>query len=235
MNITLISDTHNEFDLRFNYKWLERIEKSDVMVLAGDICSAGQWSELVRYCSGNFANTLLIPGNHDYYGYDVDEAEGRFEASLIYDNVFNLNNGTVELKGQRFVGHTMWFRDDPINFRYQRQLNDFYQIGGFNGWVYDENSRAQNILDKIEANDIVVTHHLPTYHSVPDEYRADQLNRFYVCNQERLILEHQPRLWLHGHTHTACDYNVEKTRVVCNPLGYPAEANPMNCGKVIEI
>ena len=27
-------------------------------------------------------------------------------------------------------------------------------------------------------------------------------------------------LWIHGHTHTAFDYTVDGTRVVCNPRGY---------------
>ena len=34
------------------------------------------------------------------------------------------------------------------------------------------------------------------------------------------ILEHQPRLWIHGHTHESFDYEIGKTRVVCNPRGY---------------
>jgi len=34
------------------------------------------------------------------------------------------------------------------------------------------------------------------------------------------ILEHQPRLWIHGHTHESFDYKIGKTRVVCNPRGY---------------
>jgi hypothetical protein len=91
------------------------------------------------------------------------------------------------------------------------------------------------VLDRVCALDVVVTHHLPSYQSVPDCFRGDQLNRFYVCNQERLIVEKQPQLWLHGHTHTPCDYLVDETRIVCNPLGYPYEANPTNCGKVIEV
>ena len=33
-------------------------------------------------------------------------------------------------------------------------------------------------------------------------------------------LEHQPRLWIHGHTHESFDYQIGKTRVVCNPRGY---------------
>ena len=33
----------------------------------------------------------------------------------------------------------------------------------------------------------------------------------------------QVALWVHGHSHTAVDYDVAGTRVVCNPRGYPGE------------
>jgi hypothetical protein len=36
-------------------------------------------------------------------------------------------------------------------------------------------------------------------------------------------LEKRPRLWVHGHTHTTCDYELGSTRVACNPYGYPHE------------
>jgi Icc-related predicted phosphoesterase len=236
MKIILISDTHNEWDKAFNYTWLRRMSEADVVVLAGDICGANQWDDLCRFCHDNFANTVVIPGNHDYYGFSPAVADAFMVPNALYrPTVHNLNHGPVIILGQRFIGHTMWFRDDPMNFRYQRQLNDFYEIHGFRDWVYDENQRAQATLDQIVSTDIVVTHHLPSYQSVPDEFRHDPTNRFFVCDQDRLIDEHKPRLWLHGHTHTACDYMAGKTRVVCNPLGYPGSQDPRNCGKVIEV
>ena len=33
-------------------------------------------------------------------------------------------------------------------------------------------------------------------------------------------------LWIHGHTHESFDYEIGKTRVICNPRGYaPIEIN----------
>ena len=40
---------------------------------------------------------------------------------------------------------------------------------------------------------------------------------------EPLIIEMQPRLWVHGHTHEIFDYYIGTTRVLCNPRGYPHE------------
>jgi Icc-related predicted phosphoesterase len=45
-------------------------------------------------------------------------------------------------------------------------------------------------------------------------------------DMDELILEHQPCLWIHGHTHESFDYEIGKTRVICNPRGYaPIEIN----------
>jgi Icc-related predicted phosphoesterase len=33
----------------------------------------------------------------------------------------------------------------------------------------------------------------------------------------------QMALWVHGHSHTAVDYDVAGTRVVCNPRGIRAK------------
>lgn len=46
-----------------------------------------------------------------------------------------------------------------------------------------------------------------------------------VSTFEPLIEKGRPALWIHGHTHDAFDYELYGTKVVCNPRGYPEEAN----------
>ena len=36
------------------------------------------------------------------------------------------------------------------------------------------------------------------------------------------------RLWIHGHTHDSFDYQVQGTRVLCNPRGYAKEGKVEN-------
>jgi hypothetical protein len=56
----------------------------------------------------------------------------------------------------------------------------------------------------------------------------------------------QAKLWIHGHTHHSCDYEVKKVdrsvRVVCNPRGYPQsrlqnmfENSSLNSGLLVGI
>lgn len=45
----------------------------------------------------------------------------------------------------------------------------------------------------------------------------------------------QMALWVHGHSHTAVDYDVAGTRVVCNPRGYPGEETGFRPDLIIDV
>ena len=47
--------------------------------------------------------------------------------------------------------------------------------------------------------------------------------RLLTCAAPEYLRAHAPKLWIHGHTHERCDYQLGTTRVVANPLGYPNE------------
>jgi Icc-related predicted phosphoesterase len=70
---------------------------------------------------------------------------------------------------------------------------------------------------------VIVTHHLPASTSVAKRYANDSLNPAFVSRLEDVIEKYRPELWVHGHTHVPCDYELFDTRIVCNPGGYPGE------------
>jgi hypothetical protein len=64
--------------------------------------------------------------------------------------------------------------------------------------------------------------------STPPHHVSDttHLNAAYVNRLEHLMGP-AVSLWIHGHTHTSFDYEINGTRVVCNPRGYaPVLLNP---------
>jgi len=73
---------------------------------------------------------------------------------------------------------------------------------------------------------IVMTHHAPSGQSLKAADRTKSLSCAYASNLDEFILRHQPRMWVHGHLHHSCDYRIGRTRVICNPQGYPGEENP---------
>lgn len=66
---------------------------------------------------------------------------------------------------------------------------------------------------------IVVTHHAPHRLSLAERYADDKVSAGFVSHLPELVRE-PVALWIHGHTHTAFDYTVNGTRVICNPRGY---------------
>ena len=56
--------------------------------------------------------------------------------------------------------------------------------------------------------------------SVSPEYRSSSLNGAYCSDLDQMILDLKPDVWVHGHVHTSHDYQIDGTRVLCNPQGY---------------
>jgi Icc-related predicted phosphoesterase len=95
------------------------------------------------------------------------------------------------------------------------------------GWHYKSVRKLREFLVSGDpARTIVVTHHAPSIRSIVDRYRVNPVSAAFASNLDELILEHHPWLWIHGNTHESFDYEIGKTRVICNPRGYaPIEIN----------
>lgn len=82
----------------------------------------------------------------------------------------------------------------------------------------------RNELDRTHPGPtVVMTHHAPSHQSLPGNFKHRDLIPAFASNLEDLIGEYQPEIWIHGHIHSSCDYQLGKTRVICNPRGYPRE------------
>lgn len=224
MKLLVMSDLHFEFmrdhgDTFLDIEWPDH----DVCVLAGDLSSSKHFASSMEKCCRKFDRIVYVSGNHEYYSsrYSVAKKLILRQAS-IFKNLHILNNSECVLDGQRFVGGTMWYpRElDPMS---RFGMNDFVAIKGIES-VYEENSGFRNYIFSVDPDDIVVTHHCPSRKSIPDQHENDPINAFFVdYAMENVIMQRQPKLWIHGHTHSHFDYKMGSTRVYCNPLGYPDE------------
>lgn len=78
--------------------------------------------------------------------------------------------------------------------------------------------------EPFDGKTVVITHHAPSLRSLIDSPDAGTLlDAAYVNDCEHLMGGERVALWLHGHSHSAVDYEIRGTRVVCNPHGYPSE------------
>jgi len=226
MRIQIVSDVHLEFWSDQGQSFVDKLPiEGDVLVIAGDFALTHiLFLRLNEVCKAWAPRPVLfVCGNHEFYMSDRGSVHNILvKVGKRNDNFHWLRESSIVIEGQRFVGTTMWFPNHPLNFRYQHRMNDWKCIRGFKNWVYDANTKAKLYLQRtLEPDDVVITHHLPSWQSVDPAHKGDDINRFYVCDwAEKFIRLIGPKLWIHGHGHISLDYMAGDTRVVANPYGY---------------
>ena len=246
MKIRLLSDLHLEFA-----NWRPPPCDEDVVILAGDIAegrSGIAWAR--KYFHDK--PVLYIPGNHEYYGRDIDELRESLRASGRTHDVHVLDGDELIVDGVRFLGATLWTDfgisgNDPETVeaamqKCQEGMADFHVIRRWGSSLRPEDTReihqAQRdwlrralsgctpLGEGFTGPTVVVTHHAPSPRSIAPRFVGDTLNPAFASDVTDLMGP-QVALWIHGHMHNSSDYVERGTRVVCNPRGYmPLEPNP---------
>lgn len=268
MKIAVMSDLHLEFEREVPreaalpehpYQTVDGIKvtlgpnlttlqarKPDALVLAGDI-DTGIRSYLYARMAHAYLEcpVILVPGNHEYYGYRMGYVRELFACEEAYDEpgVYVLDNKAVILDGVRFIGSTMWtdfalFGADDVEGTMtgiRGVMNDYSEIkvgtGADDERVVSPQETRELHLESLrflqtemssefEGPSVIVTHHAPHPNSLPGNLRKRNVAAAYASDLSTLIRERQPALWLHGHIHHVSDYEVGSTRVVANPRGY---------------
>jgi len=235
MKALLVSDLHFEFHRDNGRSLVDSLPDADVLLCPGDLTNAaGIWDALLLLLE-KWPHVVYTYGNHEFYGSNIPAVKKKVARLIkrlprLGDNLGQLHvldNSTCEIEGRRFVGTTLWFRKVMGGLKYDRMMNDFSQIGNSER-IYEENDAAEEFLrETVTGDDIVLTHHMPAAESIHPKYEGSPLNRYFMTDMAWLIEQRQPKLWVHGHTHTSTQYQLGHTRVVCNPFGYAAyEENP---------
>ena len=227
MKALVLSDLHFEFHRDGGLSFLDSLPSADIALCPGDISSAHGIEEALSLLANMYRHVIFTFGNHEFYGDTIPNVKRRVHQlaeRIVEDEAYGtlhvLDNSTCNIGDQRFVGTTLWFRNDVENHIYANRLSDFSFIKDSES-IYDENEKSIEFLnDTLVEGDIVLTHHLPTPLSISPRFAKSEFNRFFLCDVSELIQERKPKLWVHGHTHDSCDYTFGETRVLCNPFGY---------------
>jgi predicted phosphodiesterase len=229
MKIQLISDLHLEgYEQDEVLPLLESIVNSaaDTLVIAGDLCEIESLNleTALSYFCGFFKRVLYVPGNHEYYHTTFKRVKSTLNTFMRkYHNLYCFPNpGMITLDETTFAVGTLWFPRSPEVETRKQFLNDFKHIKNFESWVYDENQTAIELFIN-RTVDVVISHHLPSYRSVDERYQNSTANCYYVSDILHKV-QQLPKYWFHGHTHTPMDYMAGDCNVICNPVGYKANA-----------
>ena len=232
---------------------------AEVVVLAGDLAPAKRRAiRLAAEIWKDAAHILYVPGNHEYYGSRIGDAQHSLALDCARWDVTLLDTAAVTIGRVRFIGATLWtdfrlygeMRELDAHHLVGLGLNDFCgSIRGaswrnFTTWesahrhakdrAFIKAELAQAGKDGLET--VVVTHHAPSPRSIADRYVGDALNPGFASDLEEVIRRFQPALWVHGHVHQAVDFTIGRTRVLANPRGYnKKEARDFTPDLVVEL
>jgi Icc-related predicted phosphoesterase len=239
MRIGIISDLHMEFGKGFRFE-----TSVDVLILAGDIDAGTNGIDWCRRELPPELSVVYVPGNHEFYHHEYRGMIAAMKRAAEDSNIHVLSNNIVQIGDFRFVGATLW-TDYQLNgdaqdamWHAQRNLSDHMLISHQAGEKGErsrfmpelarrEHQKALAYLDAaldgfFDDRAVVVTHHAPSPQSIAEKYRGHPLNPCFASDLTPFIRQTQPALWVHGHVHGSFDYAIGRTRVVCNPRGYPA-------------
>lgn len=202
-----------------------------------------RFRDFLKRCSFQFPHVIYVMGNHEFYhGRFYDSIDHMREECAKFPNIYMLENDTKVIDDVTFVGATLWTdmnKGDPLTMHaIEGMMNDFRIIRNDKRSfapmsardVVGRHARTLQyfrtvLAEQHETKFVVVGHHSPSFQSVHDEFKNEQLmNGGYHSDLSEFILDHpQIKLWTHGHTHHPFDYKIGETRIVCNPRGYEGD------------
>ena len=233
MLLQYASDLHLENPHNLEYVLSGGIKPcGDILVLAGDLVSLARPEAIDSFwdwCSKNFRETYVIPGNHEFYGTDASVFGARWVWQLRR-NVRYCENQVVHLGQTDLILSTLWSKINPAwETACLDCVNDFSQIK-WQGHLLEacEFSAMHEaclafvkgaVASSCAARRVVATHYVPTGRAVNERYRGSPLESAFVAELGEWIAVSSIDTWIYGHSHGNVNAEVGETSIVCNQLG----------------
>lgn len=245
MFIRVVSDLH----LEFNPTWILPSMPEDnetILILAGDVGLASKSYTFVPFIedvSERFQDVIFIMGNHEHYKGNFPTSFNKIKDAVVNQlNVHVLEKESIVIDDVAFICASLWtdmnnhnvlcieqsrnamndykiIRTGPTYEPWKKRLHPHDTIADFiNAKCFIFEEVKKQMADNKTV--VVVTHHLPSYKSIPPQFVGDTMNGAYASELSEDILDNPYKLHIHGHTHDSVDYMIGDTRIVCNPLGY---------------
>lgn len=250
MKTLIYSDLHLEH--RKKMPFYPKDEMGDLLILAGDIINFNDTKPLDEFLKHWTKLVIYVAGNHEYYGCkSIFEAQkGFFEYTKSNKkNIIFLENDSIAIDDVEIFGGTMWSCFDNSNplamLNAEKGINDFKKIN----YEIDTKLKAKHLVNfnlefkndfskwncESRAKTKVVVSHFAPVENPNSQFKGDALQPYFVsCNMQKVIENHQPNYWIHGHTHECYDLTIGKTKVVSNQLGYSTNKE-FNINKTINL
>jgi Icc-related predicted phosphoesterase len=238
MRLHVLSDLHLEFA-----PFVPPDVGADVVVLAGDIhLGVGAIPWALTHLPA--APVVYVLGNHEFYGHALPKHIGTVKQRAEGSGVHVLENEVLTIGDAVILGCTLWTdfnlfgiprvagshaTQRMTDYRKIRVNPEYRRLRSIDTALLHRRSRSwlEGQLDQHRGKKlVVVTHHVPSPRSLAPSTVQDLTSAAYASELSEVVERSEARVWVHGHVHTSSDYVIGRTRVICNPRGYPDEPNP---------
>lgn len=186
----------------------------------------------------------MTPGNHEFYNSNRPDMLKQLREASEGSNVHLLDRNEIVVRGIRVIATTLWtdfellessgFSTFEAMAHARQSMNDFKVIrdteaGNHRKVFSPAKAREEHLLsrawllgrllDRTDLPTVVVTHHAPSSRSMHPQYAGSLLNPAFYSELPAKFFG-IAKLWVHGHSHSSCDYMHHGTRVLSNPRGY---------------
>lgn len=240
VKLLILSDLHTESE-----PFEQLLPKdADLVLLPGDIGYGAAGVTFARTYLPSHVPVAVIAGNHEFFRSNIETTlELCHREAATVPNVRFLENEEAIFnfgaKRVRVLGCVLW--TDFLLFQSQNRSFDAAasRIPDFRLIAHQQRSLSprdtagfhevsrewlrSRLSESFNGSTIVMTHHAPSTRSQHPAFIGDELTPAFIADLDDMILEFQPALWVHGHTHWSVDYRIGRTRVYSNQLGFPKQ------------
>jgi len=170
---------------------------------------------------------LVFLENQDYFFEDT-----LFVGCTLWTNFLNGNPSAMMIAQGYMNDYYLILEKKYEELSYQDRMNWNHKKPVITPeFIYDVHQKSMIYLKEIvELNNdlkvVVITHHAPSFQSIHGRHVGDNASPAYASNLEEFILDNPNiKVWLHGHTHHSCKYQIGETKILSNQCGYKGETS----------
>lgn len=231
-------------------------QEADALIVAGDLSENAphKWPSAIRWLGAHYpsAKTVIFPGNHDYYGSNLDTLDADLnricrEAGFSFGQCRRMELGDTrilmatlwtdmrlfEAEGEAAVEDSLWNAQMMPDYGYGAIL-----IGDPEQGLEPEDTIAiherqkswliSELVKPWPGKTVVITHHAP---SAAVAGAMTPLSPCFASDLDDLIDRYRPDAWIFGHTHRAAELRMPGGTLLRNvSVGYEDEFRSTDIG-----
>lgn len=224
-------------------------QEADALIVAGDLAenAAHKWSSAIKWLGKYYpsAKTVIFPGNHDYYGGNLDTLDNDLDricrkAGCTFGQCRRMEMGDTrilmttiwtdlrlfEAEGEAAVEDSIWNARMMPDYGYgailvgdpEREIEPEDTVAVHErqkSWLISELAKPWS------GKTVVITHHAP---SAAVAGGMTSLSPCFASDLDDLIEHYRPDAWIFGHTHRSAELRMPGGTLLRNvSIGYEHE------------